>query len=344
MKVRLHIKGKNLWRLCTLIVLCIVLSCCYTIIDSVDQPGSAVVGSTVKITVNVKNSCNSSGTARIIFGFLTPKGWKTGDNAKVTYSSSKGDGNMVLLPANSTIIAAHSNGVNWPTYMKNFFGNAGNLIDDVEWVAYQSDVPVNYNNGDKITGTINITINNIGADGNPTLVKLAYVVANDQNGFTFDGNDGDSSPTTEYYNEFVNPSCFELTGGTGDLVDFCNPQLTTIDPPKSLDNDIVTLTYNNNVVTPALLANSSAVYLCATATMSDGKTVTVCDQSAQTMLTQTSATSGIYRLTFWPRKLFGATTGQTVISMTYFITDKSGSTKIGYGGTSAPFTYKFKCT
>jgi len=326
--------------LCTLIVLCIVLSCCYTIITSVDQPATAVVGSTVKITVNVNNSCNSSGTAHFVFGFLTPKGWNTAQNAKITYSSSKGDGNMVLIP--SSTIAVNSNGLNWSAYMKATFGNAGNLIDDVEWVAYESDALITYNNGDKITGTVNITFNNIGADGNPTIVKLAYVVANDQNGFTFDGNDGDSSPTTEYYNELVVSSCFELTGGTGDLVDFCNQQLTTIDPPKSLDNDIVTLTYNDNLITPKL--GGSAVYLCATATMSDGKTVTVCDQSTKTMLTQTAAGSGIYKLTFWPHKLFGAATGQTVVSMTYFITDKTGSTQVGYGGSASPFTYKFKCT
>lgn len=340
MKIPLHIKGKNLWRLCTLIVICIVLSCCYTIITSVDQPASAVVGSTVNITVHVNNSCNSSGTAHVVFGFLTPRGWSTAQNAKITYSSTKGNGNMVLIP--STTLAPNSNGVNWPTYMKATFGNAGNLINDVEWVAYESDVPITYNNGDKITGTINITFNNIGADGNPTEVKLGYVVANDQNGFTFDGNDGDSSPTSEYYNELVT-SCFQLTGGTGDLVDFCNAQLTTIDPPKSLDNDILTLTYNNNVI-PTALTGNSALYLCATATLNDGTTVTVCDQSAKTMLTQTSPSSGIYQLTFWPRKLFGATASQTVVSMTYFITDKTGLTQVGYGGTSSPFTYTFKCS
>jgi hypothetical protein len=340
MKIRLRIKGKNLWRLCTLVVLCIVLSCCYTIITEVDQPATAVVGSTVNITVHVNNSCNSSGTAHVVLGFLTPTGWNTAQNAKITYSSTKGNGNMVLIP--STTIAPNSNGVNWTTYMKNFFGNAGNLINDVQWTAYESDVPITYNNGDKITGTFNITFTNIGADGNPTEVKLAYVVANDQNGFTFDGNDGDSSPTTEYYNEMIMP-CFQLTGGTGDLVDFCNPQLTTLDPPKSLDNDIITLTYNNNV-TATPLAGASAVYLCATATLSDGSTVTVCNQSAQTMLTQTTPTSGIYQLTFWPRKLFGVTASQTVVSMTYFITDITGAKQVGYGGGSSPFTYKFKCT
>jgi hypothetical protein len=78
--------------------------------------------------------------------------------------------------------------------------------------------------------------------------------------------------------------------------------------------------------------------------MSDGKIVTICDQSAQTMLTQTTANSGIYKLTFWPRKLFGAAAGQSVVSMTYFITDKTGATEVGYGNSSSPFTYKFKCT
>jgi hypothetical protein len=61
------------------------------------------------------------------------------------------------------------------------------------------------------------------------------------------------------------------------------------------------------------------------------------------MFTQTTPSSGIYQLTFWPRKLFGVTASQTVVSMTYFITDKTGLTKVGYGGTSSPFTYTFKC-
>ncbi|MDB5123189.1 MAG: hypothetical protein JWP94_1318 [Mucilaginibacter sp.] len=340
MKTTLHIKGRNLWILCTLVVLGIALSCCYTIIVSVDQPATAVVGSTVNIVVNVKNSCNSSGTAHFVFGFLAPKGWKTSQNAKITWASTKGNGNMVLIP--STTLAPNSNGLSWPDYMKATFGNVGNLIDDVEWVAYQTDAPINYANGDKITGTVNITFSNIGADGNPTSVKLGYVIANDQNGFTFDGNDGDSSPTSEYYNELVT-SCFQLTGGTGDLVDFCNPQLTTINPPKSLDNDLVTITYNDNV-THTTLAGSTAVYLCATATLSDGSKVNVCSQTAKTMLTQTSANSGIYQLTFWPKSFFGTTPGQTVVSMTYYITDKAGTVQVGYGNTAAAFTYKFKCS
>ncbi|MDB5002504.1 MAG: hypothetical protein JWQ34_729 [Mucilaginibacter sp.] len=342
MKTRLRIKGKKLWLLCAVVLLGISLSCCYLIINSVNQPASAVVGSTVSITVNATSHTNSSGTAHMIFGILAPKGWNLSKNAKVTYTSSKGNGNMTLIPA--AIINNHAGGLSWAAYMKSFFGLEGNLIDDMEWIPFQSDAIITYANGDLMTVAINIQITNIGADNNPTLVKLAYVIANDVNAFTFDGNDGDSSPTSEYYNEFTTP-CFSLTGGTGDLVDFCNPQLTTIDPPKSLDNDIVTLTYNNNIVSTPLGTNAAnpAVYICATATTSDGKTLNACTPGPKTMMTQTSAGSGVYQITFWPKALFGATTGQSIVSMTYYITNQAGTIQVGYGNTAAAFTYKFKC-
>jgi hypothetical protein len=342
MKTHLRIKGGKIWLLSALVLLGISLSCCWLIITSVDQPTTAVVGSTVNITVNIDNSCNSSGTAHIVFGILAPKGWKLAQNAKVTYNCSKGIGNMVLIP--SSIINSHAGGLSWSAYMKSFFGLEGNLIDDMEWIPFQSDAIINFNNGDKISGKINIQITNIGADNNPALVKLAYCVANDVNAFTFDGNDGDSSPTTEYYNEFTTPN-FSLTGGTGDLVDYVNPQLTTIDPPKALDNDIVTLTYNNNVIATALGPNAAntAVYLCATGITSDGKTINVCSPGPKTMMKQTLPGSGLYQITFWPKAFFGTTSDQSVVSMTYYITNQAGTVQVGYGNTTAPFTYKFKC-
>jgi hypothetical protein len=342
MKTHLHIKGKNIWLISALVLIGISLSCCWLIISSVDQPTTAVVGSTVNIKVNINNSCNSSGTAHIVFGILAPKGWNLAKNATVAYNCTKGVGNMVLIP--SSIINSHAGGLSWSAYMKSFFGLEGNLIDDMEWIPYQSDAIINFNNGDKISGYITVQITNIGADNNPTLVKLAYVVANDQNAFTFDGNDGDSSPTTEYYNEFTGP-VFTLTGGTGDLIDFVNPQLTTMDPPKALDNDIVTLTYNNNVVATALgsNANNVAVYLCATGITNDGKILTVCLPGLNTMMKQAITGSGLYQITFWPKAFFGTTADQNVVSMTYYITDQTGAIQVGYGNTTAPFTYKFKC-
>ena len=338
MRLRLRIKGKKLWMLCSLVLLAVIFNFCHIQITGVTIPDSAQVGDVVPITLNIDISCNSGGTDNLVLGVLMPKGWKGAQNLTGTYNSSKGSGNMVLTPVATP--APHGNGANWPTYMKSTFGIAGNLIDDMEWVVMQTDVPITYANGDKITGSINLKLK-VGADGNPTLVKLAYVVANTTNGFTSDGfTDGGYGATAEYYNEFIG-NCFSVTGGTGDLVDFCNPQLTTVTPPKSLDNDFVTLTFNSNVTTTGL-SGSSEVYLCATGVTSDGKTVTVCDQSAKTVLKQTS--TGIYQITFWPRSFFGISSTQTLTKMTYFLTDKTGNVQVGYGNTAAPFTYTFKCS
>jgi hypothetical protein len=185
----------------------------------------------------------------------------------------------------------------------------------------------------------------VAADGNPTLFKPAYVVAQTLDGLKEDPGLADGAPygpNAVYFNEFIG-DCFSVTGGTGDLVDFCNPQLTGIDPPKSLDNDFITLTYNNTIIHTEL-NGAQAVYLCATATTSDGKTITVCEQTDKTKLIQTGANTGLYKLTFWPHQFFGATASQSIVSMTYYITNQAGTVKVGYGNTADPFTFRFKCT
>jgi hypothetical protein len=187
--------------------------------------------------------------------------------------------------------------------------------------------------GDTITGDLNIKMK-VAADGNNTLVKLGYVITDTGNGFISDGNG-------TYFSQVSTP-CFEVTGGSGDIVDFCNPQLTIIDPPKSLDNDFVTLTFDGNVVaTP--VSGASEVYLCATAYTDDGKTITVCEQTAKTLMKQTTATSKRYQITFWPKSFFNTTDAQTIVKMEYFVTNKAGTAKVGYGNTAEPFVYTFKC-
>ncbi|HEU4554745.1 MAG TPA: DUF4961 domain-containing protein [Chitinophaga sp.] len=334
---RLRIKGRKIWMPAALLIVAIVFSFCHIKITKVTIPASANVGDVVPIQLDIDVSCNSDGSDKLILGVLMPKGWKGTQNLTATYKSSKGDGSFVMTPL--TTLAPHGDGKNWPDYMRATFGIAGNLIDDMEWVVMQSDVPFNYANNDKITGSIFLKLK-VAADDNPTIVKLAYVVANTTNGFTSDNfTDAGYGATAEYYNEYIG-DCFTVNGGSGDLVDFCNPQLTIISPPKSLDNDLVTITFDSNVISTAL-TGSSEVYLCATGTTSDGKTITVCEQTDKTKMKPTSA--GRYEITMWPRSFFGVSDNQTVVSMTYYITDKTGTKQVGYGNTAAPFTYKFKC-
>lgn len=332
MRSYLHIKGKHLWRGCACLILGIVLACCGEEIVSVDQPATAAVGSSIDVNVKINiPTAGNGGPDYMIFAVLVPKGWKAGQNTAVTYTSPSGDGVMTVLP--DAVLPKNGGGLTWPAYTKRTFGNAGNLIDDMEWVVFQSDKSFSHN-GNTFTGDIHVKMK-VGADGNNTLVKLAYVLSDSGNGYTSDG-------SGTYFSFKANDTCFELTGGTGDLVDFCNPQLTIIDPPKSLDNDFVTLTFDGNVVdTP--VKGQSEVYICATAYTSDGKTINVCEQTAKTLMKQTTSNSNRYQITFWPRSFFGVADGVTVVKMEYFVTDKAGGNKTGYGNTAAPFVYTFKC-
>jgi hypothetical protein len=334
MRSYLHIKGKNLWRGCACLILGIVLACCGEEITSVDQPYAAKVGDVMSIKVHINiPTAGEGGPDYLIFGFLVPKGWKGAQNTTVTYNSpALGGGAMTLIP--NTTLPKNGGGLTWPAYMKKFFGTGGNLIDDMEWVAYQSVNNYSHKDGYTFTGDIDIKIK-VGADNNNTTVKLGYIVSDSGNGFT-------SDQFGTYYSVYFAPSCLEVTGGTGDLIDFCNPQLTTIDPPKSLDNDFVTLTFDGNVV-DTKLKGENEVYLCATAYTNDGKTIAVCEQTDKTRMVQTSATSKRYRATFWPKAFFNAGDSQTLTRMEYFVTNKAGTVKVGYGNTEAPFLYTFKC-
>jgi len=59
--------------------------------------------------------------------------------------------------------------------------------------------------------------------------------------------DGLSDPS-RYGSKFTN--CFQSIGA-GDLIDFCNPQLANVDPRTSLDNDIISLTFDARPVDSA---------------------------------------------------------------------------------------------
>lgn len=345
MRSRLHIKGKILWRICALALVTFVFSFCFTKIVSVDMPATAVVGETVNIKLTIQAQAQFGNTNihsnNIICAVLLPKGFKGAENLSGTFTSDIGNGTMVVLPATAQALTT---GLTWQKYINDKFGIAGNLINDMEWVVMQTDIKLGYKSPDTYNGIINLKLK-VGADGNATLFKPSFVICNTEDGLKEDPNFGVTQPygvTAQYYNQYTG-SCFEVTGGTGDLVDFCNPQLTSVDPPKSLDNDFITLTYDNTVAT-TILVNEPAVYLCATAVLKDGTTKTLCEQTDKTKLTQTSATSGKYKITIWPRTLFGLTDAQTIASLTYFITDQTGAKKVGYGNTTTtPFTYRFVC-
>jgi hypothetical protein len=318
-------KYRYIWKIFAALLVLVIVSCSITI-DSINQPGSVNGGQILPVTLNVTLNTNSGQTNRFMVAVLVPTAWKVSNNSVVTFTSdiTSGPQSMSVIPAGTA--APQGGGLDWPTLLSNKIGNGGNLLSGWEWVAFYSNA--SYTVGSN--ATIHITVNiQIKVSNDNLMFKLGYVVGNDSNGLS----------DAQYYNAFFSGNCFTVVG-TGDLIDFCNPQISTVEPRTSLENDIVTISYDGGV-TSTLLDNASQIYLCATGILTDGTSITVCTPNTQTMMSSLGLKK--WRKDIWPRKYFGLTDTQHLTSFQYFFTDVTGNQKVGYGGGSSAFNYTFKC-
>ncbi len=318
-------KYKSLsWKIIGGLLLLIIVSCSMTI-DSVVQPASVNGGDNLPVTLNVTIVTNQAQTSNFMVAVLVPKVWKARQNAAITFTSdiSSGPQPMTVIPVGTA--APQGGGADWPTLLLNKIGNGGNLIADYEWVAFYSNSSYSVAGNTTIHATVSI---NIKTSPDNLSFKLGYCVANSTDGL---------SSTDRFSSNF--PGCFRVNG-TGDLIDFCNPQLSSIDPRTSLDNDIITITFDGGVTSTAL-DNATQVYLCMTGVLTTGDSIAVCSQTDATRMTSLGLNK--WQKDLWPRKLFNLTDNQHLSGLRYYFTDAGGNNKVGYGGGSAPFTYTFKC-
>lgn len=307
-----------------------IIACSITI-KSVTQPATVTGGTPLTVTVNATISADVAQTSALVVGVLVPKLWNAGPNTTMTFTSdiTSGPQAMTLIPTGTA--APNGNGLSWQDDLMATIGHAGNLIPEYEWIAFQSNAqyPVpSGSTGFQVTITINVPTNNV-------LFNMAYVTAESTDGLH--GGGTSNAPTSYYGTSFPGSVRVE---GTGTLTDFVNPQLSTITPSYSLDNDIITIPFNSTAANNGL-TGAGAVYLCATGFLSTGDSIKVCEQTSRTQLTSTGA--GQWQTDIWPRNFFGLATGQTLDSIEYFFTDATGATRVGYGGGSTPFSYTFSC-
>lgn len=301
----------------------IMLSQCFTIV-SVDQPGTAAAGDeiTVKVVAEIDPSFDLT-DMRLVAAVLVPKSWGGASNIAMTYTSSKGNGTMSVIP--STQLAPSST-VTWPEELKSKIGIGDNLIDEVEWVAFWSDQAYNVTDAEApITGEITITLK-VGPQN--LISQLGYFIGES----TLDL----GSPNN--YNVFF-PECFTVTSGTGATIDFCNPQIASVAPIKSLDNDIITITFDASVG-PTALAGASQVYLCAKGFTADGS-VTVCTAEDKTKMVAVG--ENLWRLDLWPRDYFNVASDQTLERIEFSFTNEAGDVVVNDPGSGLPIVYEFSC-
>lgn len=295
-------------------------------------PASVTANSTFNITLKLNSSVLvAQDSARLVVGFLAPKSWNAAANTTITYTTAKyGVQQMVLIPSNVGNPAYP--GKDWPTIMQTLAGIGPNLLPNVKWVAYYGVHSYGLSVGEG--GLSPMTINIQTKAGDNTLVKLGFFT-----GLAQCSNCSLSNSALNIYN-YTFSNCFSVTGGKNPLVDFCDPQLTSVSPLEVLDNDIATITFDENVQSTGL-DNASQIYLCATGVLSDGTTIPVCVQNSSSMFTSLGGKR--WQFQFWPRKYFNLSPGQTLQRVDYYMTNAGGSIKVGINNTSTPFSIPFVC-
>ena len=298
---------------------------CSMIIDSFVQPASVNGGDILPVTLNVTITTNQEQTSNFMVAVLVPKIWKVAQNATITFTSDISSGNQAMTPIPAGTPAPQGGGLDWPMLLATKLGNGGNLLPDYEWVAFYSNTSYSVVGNTTIHATVSIKIK---TSPDNLLFKLGYCVANSTDGL---------SGSDRYGSAF--PGCFRVNG-TGDLIDFCNPQLANVDPRTSLDNDIITLTFDGGVQSTPL-DNASQVYLCISGITDKGDSLSVCTQTDQTKMISLGLNK--WQKDIWPRKLFNLTDDRHLTGLRYYFTDATGGSKVGYAGGAAPFTYTFRC-
>lgn len=267
----------------------------------------------------------ASYTTKLVVGFLAPRSWNAGQNTTMKLTSPKGGAGVMALIPSSEVEPVYKTG--WSNAAKLKFKIGPNLFDNLEWVVFRSVESYSVINNEDIK--FNVEVKSLIGPQN-VLVKLGFFIATSKESLTADND----------YVKTAYSDVFSVPGGQGDLVDFVNPQLGKIEPVQSLDNDIITFTFDAGVIQTGL-SNTDGVYLCAKAFTNTGDSISVCEQTDKTKLASIGGKR--YLLDLWPRGFFNVADGQTITRLEYYFADASGNVKVGYGNTSDPFRFTFKC-
>lgn len=305
----------------------LILSQCIGI-GGLDQPATGKAGEEVTIVFRPKITPNSAAgvesSVRLVVGFLVPKGWKAAENTTMTYTSNMGNGTMSRVPAGST---PRESSLPWTAAMMDKAGIGGNLIKDMEWVAFWTDQTYDIGGSSPIID-INVTIKTKPGPQNMR-VQLGYFTAST----TLNINSA-----SQWAVIFGEP--FEVTDGDGPLIDYTSPQLATIDPLKNTDNDFLTLTFDGSII-PTSLDDAEEVFLCATGYTTDDTAIEVCTPADKSKMR--SVGDKQWQIDLWPRQYFGLSEDQVLQRMEYSFQDITGDSTVVDEGSGMPFVYLFGC-
>ncbi|MFI2743669.1 DUF4961 domain-containing protein [Zhouia sp. PK063] len=324
-KKTLKVRLKNLLMWCLLIF--VIASCVF--LDGIEYPSELVANQEANFTMNVrvKTADAASGT-RLVIAILIPKSWEARLHTSVTYTSDVDEGNQHMTMLGSDILPVNGGGLTWSDHLQNKLKVGPNVLNDMEWVAFQSDKTYDVANGEEISAKVNIK----------TLVgpknlrfKMGFFVNH--------SNDGLSSNTDHWKVQYSD--CIEVTQGEGLLTDFCELHFNSVQPLTATKNDFITFKYQGDIAENDL-NNAAEVHLCATAYTDAGKAYEICDLSSKTLMKKTSEFGNTYAVTLWPTQYFNIPANEEPLSIEYSFTNEDGSIVIE-DNDGSPYVYLFEC-
>lgn len=298
---------------------------------TVEAPSEANANQVAIFTLNCGTepriqSPNPPYTTKLIVGFMVPKSWNAAQNTTVELiSSEKGNSTLVLIPSAEKEVVS---GLPWPDAAKKRFGIGPNLLDDFEWLVYRSVPTYTFNNNEDIKFKVKIS-SKVGSEN--SLCRLGFFVLSSKENLR---------PEDTDYTKYAFSNDFSVVNGSGDFVDYVNPQLAKVEPVKSLDNDFISLTFDAGILETGL-SNTDDIYLEARGITESGQQISVSTKVDKTRLKPLGGKK--YRIDIWPRGLLNVPDNEKLARLEYYFTDQTGSAKVGYGNTADPFRYTFKC-
>lgn len=253
---------------------------------------------------------------RLIAAILVPSSWNARENTTVTYvATGLEDGvtpyTMSPIPDNSQ--PKNQPGLSWSAALKNKYGVGTNVLNDMEWVAFQTDKTYNIKNHDNPTFTITFKCKT-----GPKNLK-AHI------GFFINHTDDGLGSSEDHYKVVYSEECFQVVNGSGVEIDYCNYHFNQVEPMNALQDDFITFSFVGDTYTNDLV-DEDAIYFEATAYTDNGKAYTINERSDKTrMVKEDRAFSNIYSLTIWPTDFFGIAEGETIARIDYIFTNEDGT-------------------
>ena len=293
----------------------------FSVMQTIDgkEVSYAYANTEATFTLTGHIECHEDHTGvNFVVAYLVPKSWKLAENGKVTYKCDLSEDHeqiitMSVVPASS--LPKNGGGRTWVECLTQEYGVGTNVVDDMEWVVFQTDDKYAIINNQFPTYTIWLKTN----VGEKNLKFHPGVFVN----HTDDGFGGG----TDHKKVQFAPECFEVVGGKGDIIDFCNRHYNTVSPMASLQNDLITLSFNGSIAENPL-TKAEAIYINGEAHTTGGGVYKITEKSAKTLMIRENAYSDNYRITVWPVALFNVPVAEQIDYFNYYFTNADGTVTI----------------